>query len=265
MNPADTTRSGSYFATASVKAASHSPRSAKSATRSTNVGMLDRSARMSASMPSRSAPTATTSAPYDGSAQASSNACRLVPVPDTRTTSLAGRTSSSDQSSGLGEDAHDTAAGFERGVKRQGFGQKPRDRGPAAAWRFRVTDQPNPYASPTDAGPDPAPPTTPAAPRAGGEPMYAQPGYPQTPSGYAGYAPARNGFGTAALVLGIVGLILFWTIILGVILGVLAIVFGVLGRKRASRREATNGGVALAGAILGGVALAGSIALIAAG
>ena len=41
-------------------------------------------------MPSRSAPTATTCAPYAGSAHASSRACRLVPAPDTRTTSRAG-------------------------------------------------------------------------------------------------------------------------------------------------------------------------------
>ena len=37
-------------------------------------------------MSSRSAPTATTRAPYAGSAQASIRACRLVPAPETRTT-----------------------------------------------------------------------------------------------------------------------------------------------------------------------------------
>src|SRR4051812_3979496 len=41
-------------------------------------------------MPSRSAPTATTRAPYAGSAVASSSACRLLPEPETRTTRRAG-------------------------------------------------------------------------------------------------------------------------------------------------------------------------------
>ena len=41
-------------------------------------------------MPSRSAPTATTRAPYAGSAHASSRAWRLVPEPETRTTRRAG-------------------------------------------------------------------------------------------------------------------------------------------------------------------------------
>ena len=40
--------------------------------------------------PGRSAPTATTCAPYDGSWQASSSACRFVPAPETSTTRRAG-------------------------------------------------------------------------------------------------------------------------------------------------------------------------------
>src|ERR1700756_902222 len=40
-------------------------------------------------MPSRSAPTATTVAPYAGSALAPMMACRFVPAPETSTTSLA--------------------------------------------------------------------------------------------------------------------------------------------------------------------------------
>jgi uncharacterized protein HemX len=54
-------------------------------------------------------------------------------------------------------------------------------------------------------------------------------------------------------------------VFLGFILGVLALIFGIIGRKRASRNEASNGGAALAGAILGGLAIAGSIIIIAAG
>src|SRR3954465_6057035 len=87
MNPAETTRSGSYFATSSTMARSHASRSGKSPTRSTKLGTPARSARASASMPSRSAPPPTTAPPYAGSAQASSRACRFVPVPETSTTS----------------------------------------------------------------------------------------------------------------------------------------------------------------------------------
>jgi len=53
-------------------------------------------------------------------------------------------------------------------------------------------------------------------------------------------------------VVGIVALvlaILFFP--LGILLGIVAAVLGFLGRKRAARREATNGGQATAGLILG--------------
>ena len=64
----------------------------------------------------------------------------------------------------------------------------------------------------------------------------------------------RNGLGIAALVLGILALLtgLFF---IGGVLGIAAIVLGVLGRGRAKRGEATNGGMALAGIILGVLAL----------
>ncbi|MFG2892926.1 DUF4190 domain-containing protein [Streptomyces sp. NPDC048248] len=83
--------------------------------------------------------------------------------------------------------------------------------------------------------------------------------------GYSTWQPARpgNGFGTAALVVGIVGALLGISVIFGIVLGVLAIVFGALGRARATRGEATNGGMALAGLILGGVALLISAVVIA--
>jgi hypothetical protein len=88
------------------------------------------------------------------------------------------------------------------------------------------------------------------------------PGYPQQgyyPPGYPQRAPS-NGFGTAALILGIVGLI---TAIFGVgiLLGILAVIFGFLGRGRAKRGEASNGGAALAGVITGALAFVGGAVL----
>ncbi|MFJ3584108.1 DUF4190 domain-containing protein [Streptomyces sp. NPDC090127] len=72
----------------------------------------------------------------------------------------------------------------------------------------------------------------------------------------------RNGLGVTALVLGLVGLLFgvfpftFW---LGAILGVLALIFGIIGHGRARKGEATNKGMALAGLVLGSVALVVSI------
>ncbi|MFI7009823.1 DUF4190 domain-containing protein [Streptomyces sp. NPDC050145] len=73
---------------------------------------------------------------------------------------------------------------------------------------------------------------------------------------------ARNGLGTAALILGVIGAlsglipIMFW---LAGILGVIALILGLTGRGRAKRGEATNKGVALAGALLGLVSLGLSV------
>ncbi|SFJ73961.1 DUF4190 domain-containing protein [Streptomyces pini] len=93
---------------------------------------------------------------------------------------------------------------------------------------------------------------------------YSSPqGHPGAP-GPAG-RPPRNGLGIAALVVGVAGLLLFWTLIGGVLLGIAAIVLGVIGYRRVKKGEATNGAMALIGAITGAIALAASVAVIAAG
>ncbi|MDT3399744.1 hypothetical protein RKE29_24420 [Streptomyces sp. B1866] len=114
-----------------------------------------------------------------------------------------------------------------------------------------------------------APGGNPYAGQPGGQPPYGQPGY-----GYPGYPQAPygpgwpvgpvpdNGQGTAALVLGIIGLVAFFTVVFGAILGVLAIVFGALGRAKAGRGTATNGGQALAGLICGVIAVVASVVMI---
>lgn len=75
--------------------------------------------------------------------------------------------------------------------------------------------------------------------------------------------PPRNGAGTAAFVLGLLALLTFWTVLGGVVLGVLAVALGLSARGRARRRQATNGGLALAGVVLGLVGLILSAGLIA--
>jgi Domain of unknown function (DUF4190) len=92
-------------------------------------------------------------------------------------------------------------------------------------------------------------------------------GYPPPPpQPYSGFAPPpigpRNGLGIAALVLAIIGLVFCWTVFGGVILGVSAVIIGFVGRGRVTRREATNGGVAIAGIVLGFLAIIVSLVFI---
>ncbi|MDP9442314.1 MAG: DUF4190 domain-containing protein [Actinomycetota bacterium] len=69
-------------------------------------------------------------------------------------------------------------------------------------------------------------------------------------------APASNGLGVAALVVGIVAFLLAFLLFpIGALLGIVAVVLGVAGRRKAKRGEATNGGLATAGLVLGALAL----------
>lgn len=74
-----------------------------------------------------------------------------------------------------------------------------------------------------------------------------------TPTPYQQGQPAmpQNGMGTAALVLGILGIIGC----IPIIGGILAIIFGRIGMRNAEQGLATNGGVAKAGFILGIIGL----------
>uniref|UniRef100_UPI0007C74D1F DUF4190 domain-containing protein n=1 Tax=Streptomyces graminilatus TaxID=1464070 RepID=UPI0007C74D1F len=153
------------------------------------------------------------------------------------------------------------------------------------------------YAQPAAPGePVPPPPTAPDGP---GQTPYAYPTYPSHPSypsypserqdyGYphqAGYAAAgpghhappmygggpgygwgpmapqpMNGLGTASLVVGISSAVLFCLWPLAIVLGILAVVLGLVARGRARRGQATNGGQALAGIICGAVAIVLAVA-----
>src|SRR4051812_10782267 len=143
-----------------------------------------------------------------------------------------------------------------------------------------MTEPPTPPVTPNGPEASTPPPPPPGAPGTspygeappGTSPYGAAPPYGAPPGQPAPYAagpyggpagPPRNGLGTAALVLGIVAIPGIFTVVLGILLGLLALIFGIIGRKRYSRREATNGGAAMAGAILGGVAPLGSINFLA--
>ncbi|MFZ0832016.1 MAG: DUF4190 domain-containing protein [Mycobacterium sp.] len=106
----------------------------------------------------------------------------------------------------------------------------------------------------------PQPPPSQPPPPAGGYP-------PPPPTPYGGQAPPqatpRNGLGITALVLAIIGLLICWIPFagfVGLILGVVAVILGILGRGRVKRGEADNGGVALGGIVLGALAIIGALA-----
>jgi hypothetical protein len=86
---------------------------------------------------------------------------------------------------------------------------------------------------------------------------------PPPPQPYSGYPPPpagpRNGLGVAALVTAIVAL---FSVVGGVVLGVVAIILGFLGLGRARRGEATNGGVAVAGIVLGLLSIIEAVVVI---
>ncbi|WP_318207643.1 DUF4190 domain-containing protein [Streptomyces sp. SJL17-1] len=96
---------------------------------------------------------------------------------------------------------------------------------------------------------------TPAATPTGSS--YGYPGYPSTGGGYPGQTgwqqSPSNGMGTASMVLGIISVAGFCLWGLGAILGILALIFGIIGMKKVGRGEATNRGMAVAGVVLGAI------------
>lgn len=94
----------------------------------------------------------------------------------------------------------------------------------------------------------------------GGYPPPPQGAYGGYPGGYPMQTAPKNGLGIASLIVAIVGLLSVYG---GILLGVVAVILGVLGRGRAKRGEATNGGVAMAGIVLGVLGIVVSIVAIA--
>jgi hypothetical protein len=116
-------------------------------------------------------------------------------------------------------------------------------------------DQPGTPGQPPQQPPPQQPPAQPPPaqpPPTGQPPVQPQPGQ-QGPG---------NGLAVAALVCGIVGAVLFWTLFGGLILGALGIIFGAIARKRATDDpRVPHKGLATAGLILGIVTVIGTIIL----
>lgn len=130
-----------------------------------------------------------------------------------------------------------------------------------------------PYAAPY-AGHGGAVPPPPIGPDGPGQVPYGYPGagghgYPPGPgaAGYYGWpgmqAMPSNGMGTAGLVLGIISAVVFCLWPVAIVVGVLAVIFGAIGRGKARRGEATNPGQALAGIICGAVGVVLALVMVA--
>lgn len=128
---------------------------------------------------------------------------------------------------------------------------------PPGGWQAPTPAPPSapPPAPPHHGAPPPTAPAYPAAPPVG----YGQPQAYAQPAGYGyGYpsAPKNDGMAIAALVCGIVAIPMYCGI--GLVLGVLGVVFGIISMRKIDRSGGTltGRGMALAGAICGGVGLA---------
>jgi Domain of unknown function (DUF4190) len=82
-----------------------------------------------------------------------------------------------------------------------------------------------------------------------------QPPPPAMPVAPATAPPTGGGLAVAALVIGIVAIVLSFTIVFGFVLGGLAIVFGAIAIARARMPGAGGRGMAVAGLVLGIVAI----------
>lgn len=69
--------------------------------------------------------------------------------------------------------------------------------------------------------------------------------------------PAQDGMAVASLVLGIIGLVCFLAWPISIVLGILAITFGVISHKK------RKSGMALAGSICGGIAIVAALLMFA--
>lgn len=78
---------------------------------------------------------------------------------------------------------------------------------------------------------------------------------PEWPNPAPSQSQPSNGVGIGALVVGIVSVVLCWLPFVGLTLAIVAVVLGIVGIRKASRGEATNKGMAIAGVVTGGFAL----------
>ncbi|MFD3514725.1 DUF4190 domain-containing protein [Streptomyces sp. NPDC058657] len=87
--------------------------------------------------------------------------------------------------------------------------------------------------------------------------------YGQTQTGSG--VQQKNGMAIAALVLGILAALTFLTIFGGILLGLPAVILGIIAARKARGGRAPHGVMAIIGAVLGALGIIGSIVIIAIG
>ncbi|MCM6776999.1 DUF4190 domain-containing protein [Nocardia sp. CDC159] len=83
--------------------------------------------------------------------------------------------------------------------------------------------------------------------------------YPPPPGQPYWQEQKGKGLAIAALVLGILALLSFWTIVGGILLGLAGLIIGIIATLKARRGAAAGGGMAIAGLVLSLIALIASI------
>src|SRR5690606_25224478 len=76
--------------------------------------------------------------------------------------------------------------------------------------------------------------------------------------GYWQESPKRTGLAVAALVLGIVALLSFWTVVGGYLFGALGVIFGLIAAIKARKGTAGGFGMSITGIVLSVLALIGA-------
>ena len=168
-----------------------------------------------------------------------------------------------DEEGGDGGGGREPSPGGEPGGPRPFSGNQPGPTPPGETPGERSAEPPD---EPTEPSPEPFSAIPPAPPppevgAGGGSSPYAGGAVPPPPPppawGGEGTHPgqqARNGLGTAALVCGIIAVVVSFIPVLNWFtwpVGVLAIVFGAVGWSRANKGQATNKKAAIAGLVLG--------------
>jgi hypothetical protein len=139
----------------------------------------------------------------------------------------------------------------------------PGDPQDSSGGHYPPQDQPGGYYPPPDQQGSHAPPPG----QGGGYPPQGQGGGYYPPQGQGGYyqQPQKRGSGMAitALILGSIAVLSCWTIIGGILFGLVAIVLGFIASRRAKRGEAGGRAMAITGIVLGLLGLAISVVIVA--
>ncbi|GAA5095026.1 DUF4190 domain-containing protein [Nocardia iowensis] len=96
-------------------------------------------------------------------------------------------------------------------------------------------------------------------------PGYTAPGQYPPPAGPYRQQSESNGLAIAALVLGILALVSFWTVIGGILLGLAGLVIGIIATSRARKGTAGGSAMAITGLVLSIVALIATAVALAVG